>query len=286
MARLYSFLLMLIVCCSAQAQTTHSSVDPPDWSKEYAPFRIVGNVYYVGTYDLACYLVVTSKGNILINTGLASSADMIKASVEKLGFKMQDIKILLTTQAHYDHVAAMASIQKLTGAQMMVNKDDAPVMADGGKSDHAFGENEHFWFEPVKTDKLLNDGDIIALGETRITMLDHPGHTKGSASYMLDVKDENKTYRVLLVNLPSIVVSKKFSEIAEYPGIAEDYAKTLAALKGLKFDLWLSSHANQFNLHSKRKPGDKYNPEVFADREGYDAAVKSMQASYDKKIKE
>lgn len=280
MLRNLALLLILFVSFSVHAQ------DNPEWTRPYEPFRVVGNVYYVGTYDLACYLIVTPKGNILINTGLASSADMIKSSVEKLGFKMKDIKILLTTQCHYDHVAAMASIKKSTGAAMMVNKDDAPVLAEGGKTDHAFGDRQSFWFESVKADKLLNDGDVIELGDTKITMLDHPGHTKGSASYMMDVKDEGKTYRLLLVNLPTIVISKKFSEVTSYPDIADDYAKTLAKLKDLRFDLWISSHASQFNLHSKRKPGDKYNPQVFADRAGYDTAVKEMQAAFDRKMQE
>lgn len=280
MLRQLKLSLILLISFSAFGQGNE------EWTREYPAFRIVGNVYYVGTYDLACYLIVTPEGNILINTGLASSEPLIKAGVESLGFKMSDIKILLTTQAHYDHVAAMASIKKSTGARMMVSKDDAAVLADGGKSDHAFGGNKSFWFEPVKADRQLQNGDTITLGDTKLVMLDHPGHTKGSASYIFNVTDESKTYRVLLVNLPSIVIPKKFSDVKTYPGIASDYASTLAALKDLKFDLWLSSHASQFDLHSKHKPGDKYNPNAFADREGYDAAVKEMQAAYDKKLKE
>lgn len=280
MLRILSLSILLFISVADFGQ------GPPEWSREYPAFRIVGNVYYVGTYDLACYLIVTPEGNILINTGLASSEPLIRAGVESLGFKMNDIKILLTTQAHYDHVAAMASIKQSTGAKMMVNKADAPVLADGGRSDHAFGDNKNFWFEPVKADRLLQNGDTIGLGGTTLTLLDHPGHTKGSASYIFDVKDGSKTYRVLLVNLPSIIVSRRFGEIVSYPQIADDYARTFAALKELKFDLWLSSHASQFNMHSKHKPGDKYDPQVFADREGYDAAVKSLQAAYEKKMKE
>ena len=105
------------------------------WSKPYEPFRIAGNLYYVGTYDLACYLIATPKGHVLINSGLAESVPMIRKNVEALGFKISDIKILLTTQAHYDHVAGLAEIKQLTGAKMMVQEADAQVLADGGSSD-------------------------------------------------------------------------------------------------------------------------------------------------------
>ena len=127
--------LCLAISASAQKVAEPNTTAHPEWSKPYPPFRIAGNLYYVGTYDLACYLIVTPKGNILINTGLANSAPMIKANVEALGFKFADLKILLTTQAHFDHMGAMAAIKKQTGAKMMIDKGDASVAADGGRSD-------------------------------------------------------------------------------------------------------------------------------------------------------
>lgn len=239
--------------------------DPADWTKEYRPFRVVGNVYYVGTYDLACYLITTSQGNILINTGLASSADVIKKNIEELGFKFADTKILLTTQGHYDHVAAMAAIKKATGAKLMIQEKDAAVVGDGGKSEYAFS-GDNIKFEPASVDRSLKDGDIIGLGDMKLTILHHPGHTKGSASYIFDVKDGSRTYKVAIVNMPTVVISKPFAQVTEYPDIKKDYTSTFASLKKLKFDLWLSSHASQFNLHTKRKPGDPYNPSVFIDQ--------------------
>jgi metallo-beta-lactamase class B len=257
----------------------------PEWSQSYAPFRIAGNLYYVGTYDLACYLVATPKGHILINTGLAASAKMIKASIESLGFKFADIKILLTTQAHYDHMGAMAAIKKMTGASMMVDEKDAAVMADGGSSDYALGGYGRT-YHPVKTDRLLHDGDTVKLGDMNLVMLHHPGHTKGSCSFLFDVKDEKRSYRVLIANMPSIVTEKKFSEVTAYPEIAKDYAYTLHAMKNLSFDIWLSSHASQFGLHKKHQPGAAYDPAVFMERAGYDAALSDFQNQYDKKIAE
>ena len=256
----------------------------PQWSQPYPPFRVAGNLYYVGTYDLACYLIVTPEGNILINTGLAASASQIRDNIKALGFKLSDTKILLTTQAHYDHVAALAEIKKQTGARLMADEKDVAALEDGGVSDYELSKYGRS-FEPIHVDRRLKDGDTIRLGGMRLVMLHHPGHTKGSSSYLFDVKDERKSYRVLIVNMPSIITDRKFSEIQVYPDIAKDYAYTLDALKKISFDLWLSSHASQFGLHNKHKPGDAYNPDVFSNRPEYEKAVADLEAEYRKKMK-
>src|SRR5665213_866681 len=173
----------VFISFSIKAQQVKEPTTKPEWSRPYQPFRIAGNLYYVGTYDLACYLITTPKGNILINTGLAASASQIKHNVEKLGFKFNDIKILLITHAHFDHVGALAKIKQMTGAQLMVNENDAAVPADGGMSDYALGKYGRS-FAPVKPDRLLHDHDTIRLGDMQLLMLQHPGHTKGASSYL------------------------------------------------------------------------------------------------------
>jgi metallo-beta-lactamase class B len=257
---------------------------PYEWFMSYQPFQIAGNLYYVGSYDLACYLIVTPQGNILINTGLAASARMIKVNIEALGFKLADTKILLTTQAHFDHVGAMAAIKKLTGAKMMVDEKDSDIMADGGSSDYALG-GKGSTYKAVKADRLLHNGDTIKLGNMQLVMLHHPGHTKGSSSFLFDVEDEQKHYRILIANMPTIVTGKSFSDIPAYPDITKDYAYTLDAMKKLSFDIWLSSHASQFGLHTKHKPGDGYNPAAFMDKNGYDAAISDLQNQFSERVK-
>jgi metallo-beta-lactamase class B len=254
-----------------------------EWAKPYQPFRIAGNLYYVGTYELACYLIVTTQGNILINTGLAASAAQIKNNIETLGFKFSDTRILLTTQAHYDHTGAMAEIKKKTGAQLMADEKDKGVLEDGGSSDYAMGGHGST-FKPVIPDRLLHDGDSIQLGNMQLLMLHHPGHTKGSCSFLFTVKDEQRSYTILIANMPTIVTEKPFADITVYPEITSDYAYTLKAMKNIRFDIWLASHASQFNLHDKHKPGDVYNPAAFIDQPGYDAAVSDLQKEYDEKI--
>lgn len=274
----------ICLCLVSGLQTQAQNLIPPpfvtkEWQMEYKPFRIVGNLYYVGTYDLACYLITTSKGHILINTGLAESVSMIKSNVELLGFKFSDIKILLATHGHFDHVAGMADIKQMTGAQMMINERDAQALEDGGNSDFIFG-GKGSTFKPVKADRLLHNNDTVRLDKMEIIVLSHPGHTQGSNSFLLDVKDETRTYRVLIANMPSMQPQTNLAGMEGYPEIGKDYAYTFDALKKLQFDIWLSSHAGQFKLHDKHKPGDAYNPQVFIDRAGYDETLGNLEKLY------
>ena len=273
-------------CSHAIAQAINEPQGlPSEWSDPYQPFRIVGNLYYVGTYDLASYLIITEDGNILINPGLADSESIIKDNIATLGFAFEDIKILLTTQAHFDHVGAMAAIKKQTGASMWANGKDAPELASGGSTDYELGKNG-MTFKPIEADRHLLDGDTIQLGTTKLIMLHHPGHTKGSSSYLFDVNDGDQTYRWLIANMPSIITDRKFTDIHLYRDIAKDYAYTFDAMKKLKFDLFLSSHASQFGLDAKHKPGDPYNPNAFIDQKGYDQLLKQLEEKYKEKMKE
>jgi metallo-beta-lactamase class B len=178
----------------------------------------------------------------------------------------------------------MAEIRKNTGAKMMVHEGDAEVLTDGGKSDFLFGGS--YTFAPVKVDRILHDRDTIRLGETEMVVLHHPGHTKGSTSFMVDVTDEKRSWRVLIVNIPSILPQTRISGMPSYPNVGKEYAYTLDTLKRLQFDLWVASHASQFRLHEKRKPGDPYQPEGFTDRPGYEATIHTIKREYDKLLKE
>ena len=279
-------ILFVFACANLQfhAQTVNEPKDhPAKWSQSYEPFRIAGNLYYVGTYDLASYLIVTRKGNILINTGLADSLPIIKNNIKKLGFSYNDTKILLLTQAHYDHLGAMAAIKRETGSKLYVDKADADVLKSGGKSDYEMGKYG-VTFEPINPDYVLKDKDFVTLGDTKLMMLHHPGHTKGSCSYLFETKDNKRTYKVLIANMPTIIVDKKFSEIVSYPTIQKDYGYTLKEMKKLDFDIWVASHASQFDLHEKHQPNDPYKPGVFMNKKEYFDQIDSLEKEYLNKL--
>ncbi|MEO7800557.1 MAG: subclass B3 metallo-beta-lactamase [Ginsengibacter sp.] len=278
------FVIFFLNAFCSQGQIIKEPTTKAEWLKPFPPFRIAGNLYYVGTYDLGCYLIVTAKGNILINTGMASSAAQIRKNIETLGFKYSDLNILLITQAHFDHTGALAEIKAQTHATFMADEKEVDVLASGGSTDYELGKYGTS-FKPVKVDALLHDGDTITLGDTQLVLLHHPGHTKGSCSYLFTVKDEQWSYRVLIANMPSIITEKHFADIPAYPSIAQDYAKTLQDMKAIEFDIWVASHASQVNLHDKHKPGNMYKPLAFADQEGYLSALDDLQKEYDKKLK-
>ncbi len=282
---LFVVLLSITATVALAQKVKQPHITNKEWEQPYPPFRIVGNLYYVGTYDLACYLISTTKGNILINTGLASSAKQIKRNIKALGFKFKDTKILLNTQAHYDHMGAMATIKNKTHAQFMIDEKDAAVAEDGGSSDYALGGNGSS-YKPIHPDKLLHDGDTITLDNMQLILLHHPGHTKGSCSFLFTIVDEQHLYKVFIANLPTRVTDKPFAAIDSYPDIKSDYAYTLDKMKNIKFDIWLASHASQFDMHTKHKSGDAYNPAAFIDQVGYNDAIQDLQKKFDEKLKQ
>ena len=241
--------------------------------RPFPPFRIVGNLYYVGTYDLAVYLITTPQGHILINTGINDSASVIKSNVEKVGFQFSDVKLLLATHGHWDHVGAFAEIKRMTGARMMMHEADAGMLESGGSEDYRFPQGRGTTYEPVKVDQRLHEGDKVRLGGAELTVFHHPGHTKGSTTFSFTVHDAGRDYNVLIINMGSINPGVTVSSMPAFPEITDAYASTLTRQKQMQPDIWLASHAAQFNMHQKYKPGDPYDPDRFVDPNGFGAKI-------------
>jgi metallo-beta-lactamase class B len=267
--------LVLLLCFSTPVAAQNA-----EWTRPFPPFKLIGNVYWVGTYDLSTYLITTDAGHLLINTGFVETVPQIEAGVEQLGFELADVKILLATHAHFDHVAGLAELKRLTGAQMMMSEADSVLLEDGGKSDFRFGDDASTRFEPVTVDRRLKDQDTIMLGGVTLTAHHHPGHTKGATSYTLTVRENGRDYRVVIANMGSINPGVTVSGMPKYPAIGDDYARTFAAQKALPVDVFLASHASQFRLHEKYQSGDAYDPNRFVDPPGYLAAVERLEGLY------
>jgi metallo-beta-lactamase class B len=259
---------------------TASGQGNADWTRPFPAFKLIGNIYWVGSYDLSTYLITTPQGHFLVNTGIGDTAEQIKASVEQLGFKMSDVKILTATHGHWDHAAGMADLKKMTGAALVVSEPEKVLFESGGKADFRFGDSPSARFEPVQVDRTFKDGDTLALGETRLTAHLHPGHTKGATSFTTEIRENGRNYRVLIANMGSINDGVTVTGMASYPGIQQDYARTFAAQQAMKIDVFLASHASQFGMHAKYKPGDAYNPDRFVDPEGFLQAVRRLEKAY------
>jgi metallo-beta-lactamase class B len=268
--------LLVLSCLAAPAAAQQNA----DWTRPFPPFKLIGNVYWVGTYDLSTYLITTDAGHILINTGFAETVPEIKKGVEQLGFDFDDVEILLATHAHGDHVAGLAELKRQTGARMLMSTADAVLLEDGGVSDFRFGDGRTPSFEAVQVDRRLDDQDTIELGGVTLTAHHHPGHTKGATSFTLTVRDGGRDYRVVIANMGSINPGVTVSGMPNYPTIGDDYARTFAAQKALPVDVFLASHASQFGMHEKYKPGDPYDANRFVDPAGYRAAVERLEKTY------
>ena len=265
--------LALGTCLAAQQ-------NPPEWTRPFPPLRIIGNIYWVGSWDLSSYLITTPQGNIIINTGVGDTAQQIKKSVETLGFKLEDTKILTATHGHYDHVAGLAALKRMTGATVMISEPDKVLLETGGKADFRFGNDEYARFEPVKVDRTFKDSDTISLGGTVLTAHIHAGHTKGSTSFTTNVQEGGKTYRVVIANMGSINPGVKMTGMPGFPDISQAYANTFRAQKDMQIDVWLASHASQFKLHEKYTPGAAYDPQRFVDPDGFKKAVQDLEKTY------
>ncbi|RMX21020.1 subclass B3 metallo-beta-lactamase [Legionella jordanis] len=266
MTKIISFLLFILGLTfgSLALSTPYPSGEP------FPPFKIAGNLYYVGNKDLASYLIVSSEGNILINSNLQTDVPAIKASIEQLGFKFADTKILLISHAHADHDAGSALIKQMTGASYMVMDEDAPVVESGGKLDFQYGNDSDSIYEPTKVDHVLHDGEEVKLGDARLIAHRTAGHTKGCTTWTMKIKDKNKSYDVVILGSPNVNPGYQLINNQTYPDIAKDYKKSFEILKSLHCDLFLGAHAGYFGLERKYaalKKGAKVNP--FVDPEGY-----------------
>ena len=266
-------------------QRVNRTITNKEWETPFPGFKIVGNLYYVGTYDLGCYLIDTGSGLILINSGAPGSYRLIKTNIEALGFKTGNIRIITTTHGHWDHVGDLASFQKdAPAAKTYVNERDARVLESGGNLDYRGPQG--VIYDPVKVDMKTRPGDHIKLGNTDMTVLQAYGHTPGANSFSFTVQDGSRKYNVLIVNMNGINAGVKLLGSPGYPTIVEDFKNTLAMQATYKPEIWVSSHAGQFNLHKVYKPGDPYNPSRFGDLAAYKAKIADLQAAYQKQLAE
>ena len=271
LAAAFAGLLVLSAAAPAAAQ-------PEGWTRPFPGHRVIGNLYAVGTYDLAVFLVTSDEGHFLINTGLEDSIPLIRENVESLGFRLEDVKVLLQMQAHWDHTAALAQIKEAVGAEMWATAGDAPVLEDGGFSDPHFGGRQSF--RPVSVDRIIEDGEVLALGGARLTVMASPGHTAGSSSYLMTVVEGGREYDVVIANMGTINPGKRLVVEPTYPGVADDFAETFRRQKALDVDVWVAAHGGQYGLHDKYEPGQEYSPDTFVDPQGFRAAVERLEKIY------
>jgi metallo-beta-lactamase class B len=255
-----------------------------DWTQPFPAFRIAGNLYYVGSKGLANYLITTPQGHILINSDLEANVPLIRASIESLGFKFTDIKILLISHAHWDHNAGSAMIKSLTGAKYMVMDGDVAVVESGGKSDFQYGNDASTLYPPTKVDRVLRDGDEVRLGDAVLTAHLTPGHTKGCTTWTMKVKDNETTRDVVIVGSPNVNPGYKLVGSQVYPGITEDFERTFRVLKSLRCDYFLGAHGSYFDLETKYAQLKAGKSSAFIDPDGYKNYVADRERAFRREL--
>lgn len=264
---------------------TLAAQDSPDWTEPFPPFRIAGNLYYVGSKGLANYLITSPRGHILINSDLEASLPLLQSSVEKLGFRFNDVKILLISHAHWDHDAGSAAIKALTGAKYMVMDGDVSVVESGGKSDFHYGNRPTLLYPATKVDRVLHDGDEVKLGDVVLVAHLTPGHTKGCTTWTMKVEEAGKAYDVVIIGSPNVNPGYKLVENPSYPLIASDFERTFRVLKSLPVDIFLGAHGSYFDLENKYARLKDGAPAPFIDPVGYRTYVSERENAFRTELK-
>ena len=272
-------IVLALVLVSAQKPAQN------DWTDPFPAFRIADNLYYVGSKGLANYLITTPEGHILINSDLEANVPLIRTSVESLGFKFADIKILLISHAHWDHCAASATIKKLTGAKYMVMEGDASVVESGGKADFFYANDPEGQYPAASVDRVLRDGDEVKLGGVVLTGRLTPGHTKGCTTWTMKVKDGGRTRDVVIIGSPNVNPGYNLINDKQYPEMKQDFERTFAVLTSLSCDYFLGAHGSYFDLERKYARFKSGATNAFIDPDGYKAYVAEREQAFRRELR-
>lgn len=250
------------------------SDDPRAWTQPTAPFRIAGNIYYVGTAGLASYLIVTPKGLILLDATMEENVPAIQANIKALGFKISDIKILLNSHAHFDHAGGFAAMKRDTGAKLDAMEQDVWALENGK---HFGDQNYVGTFPPVKVDRRLKDGDKVTLGGVTMTALLTAGHTSGCTTWTTTVRLKAGVKSVVFPCSLSVAGNKLYGN-KTYPGIVADYRASFKRLAAMKADIVLTAHPELSNVMERKASGKWLTPGLLP------KMVAESKAAFDKEL--
>ena len=267
----------------ATTSITLGQADPQsrEMNQPVPPFRIAGNLYYVGAKEVCSFLITTPQGHIILDSGFAETAPQIERNLAQLGFKIEDVRILLNSHAHLDHAGGLAELKQKSCAKFIGNAGDAELLRNGGHGDFRFGDT--LLFPPVQPDQIIHDGESIQLGEQVMTAHSTPGHTKGNTTWTTKIRDGEKNYNVVFVGSQS-ALDYKFVGQESYPGIRADFEKSFAVLKSLPCDIFLGSHGSFFHFLEKRDRLLGGETNAFVDPDGYKRYLAESEKDFRDKL--
>jgi metallo-beta-lactamase class B len=274
----YTVVWFLLV---SSALTADDSV-PANWLAPIKPFHIAGSIYYVGTKGLGVYLIRSNSGLILLSGAMPQSTELLRKSILELGFKLEDVRLILVSHAHIDHVGTLADLKKVTGGSVVAMKVEEALLKSGGRTDYLFGGRENFHFSPVSPDRLIIDRESVNLGDVHMTAHWTPGHTRGCTTWEMTTLEGGRKYDVVFLDGTSVNPGTRFTKNPSYPGIAKDYQQTFATLESLQPDIFLSYHAEAFKLEEKIGRANAEGVKAWVDPTGYKNRVAESRANFEK----
>jgi metallo-beta-lactamase class B len=269
--------LPILAALLAQADPTSRSRNQP-----VEPFKLIGNIHYVGANEITSFLVTTPQGHILLDGGFVETVPQILANIRKLGFRPEDVKVLINSHAHLDHAGGLAELKSVTGASLAVMQGDAEQVARGGRGDFAFGDT--LAFPAVRPDRVLHDGDLVALGGTTLKAVRTPGHTKGCTSWTMTASDQGRRFEVVFV-CSTTAPGYRLKGNAAYPTIVDDFRASFRILEGLPCDVYLGSHGSFFHLHEKMERLRNGDSSAFVDPAGYRRFLAASRESFEQQLR-
>lgn len=280
--RALALLLPLLLASGPAAQRQDWTQAKLEWNKPAKPFRIAANVYYVGTEGVSAYLITDPKGHILIDGGLPEGAKLIAANIRRLGFRLQDVRILLINHAHFDHSGGLAELKRVTGAQLLASAGDKPDLEAG----HTEGRPDLEGFPPVKVDRVIGEGEHIRLGAIDLVTHLTPGHTRGCTSWMYRAPVEGVPLDILFACSLTVAGQDLTGRNPAYPGAADDFRHSFALLRTLTVDIFLNFHPGAFDMADKRTRLKAGNALAFVDPGELGRRVDAAEAQFEKELGE
>jgi len=260
------------------------AIETMKWEEAAEPLQIVGPLYFVGTRGLGVFLFTTSEGHVLMNTGMPSSGPMIVESIQKLGFRPEEIRVMINGHAHVDHAGAFAFFKERYGAPLAIMQDDVAAMESGDRDDFKYAND--LTYPPVGVDRILRDGDRIRMGDVLLTAHHTPGHTRGATTWIANLVVDGRAYAVVFPDGAGFNPGYRLVKNPSYPGIADDYRRTHHKLEMLKPDIWLAQHNEYYDFEGKRERARTEGVNAWIDPEGYRRFVAGKKRAFEDQVDE
>lgn len=269
--------LLLLLACSSRPHASGNELLHGPWSASVEPFRVAGNIYYVGARNIASYLITTSEGHILLDTGTREMEPVVRDNIARLGFSLADVKILLNSHAHYDHVQGHAAVVRASGARVFVMREDAEAVRSGRDLSPLGDEG----WEPVAVDRELSDGDAVTLGDATLHAIRTPGHTPGCTVWTTTAREPDRDYAVVFYGCTRPNTGVKLVGNPKFPNLVAETRQSFRRMRTLAPDIYLTMHPEDLFAGKREALANEVRPHPLADPAAWPKLLDEAEAEFE-----